>query len=175
MRDDSVEYKLRLFRPGDEAAVNEVALAAFEEYRRQYQDWAAFSRIIGNMAALSESGELIVATVEDRIVGAVVYVGPGRKKSDFFLEQWPIMRMLVVAPGCRGRGIGRALAEECIRRAQRDDAPVIALHTTPIMTVALPMYERMGFRYLKEAPKIFGVPYGIYVKELTAQKESGSA
>jgi hypothetical protein len=38
------------------------------------------------------------------------------------------------------------------------------------MTVALQMYERLGFEFRHEAPMIFGVPYGVYVKELTAQQ-----
>jgi ribosomal protein S18 acetylase RimI-like enzyme len=74
--------------------------------------------------------------------------------------------MLVVEPAFRGRGIGRALTEACVGRARRDGAPVVALHTTPIMTVALPMYRRMGFEPESEAPPIHGVPYGVYVKRL---------
>ena len=53
--------------------------------------------------------------------------------------------MLVIDPGARGRGLGRLLTEECVRRARRDGAPTVALHTSPIMEVALPMYLRMGF------------------------------
>lgn len=170
VKDGAVEYKLREFQSGDEAAVNEIAIAAFEEYRDRYDDWAAFSRIIGNMASSSDSGELIVATVQEKVVGAVVYVGAGKKKSEFFSPEWPVLRMLVVAPSFRGLGIGRALTEECIRRAERDGAPLIALHTSPVMAVALPMYVRLGFEFHHEAPVIFGVPYEIYVKELTAQQ-----
>lgn len=72
----------------------------------------------------------------------------------------------MVAPPYRGLGIGRALTEECIHRAERDGAPLIALHTTPIMKVALPMYERMGFEYERDVPPIFGVPYAIYLKRI---------
>jgi GNAT superfamily N-acetyltransferase len=161
---------LRDFRSDDAEAVNELARAAFHELRDHYNDWPALSRNIGNMASLAESGELIVATIHEEPVGAVAYVGPGKKKREFFPIEWPILRMLVVAPAHRGKGIGRALTTECIRRAQRDGAPLIALHTTPIMKVALPMYERMGFKYWREAPPIFGVPYGIYVKELAAEQ-----
>lgn len=75
--------------------------------------------------------------------------------------------MLVVSPKARGAGVGRALAQECLARARRDKAEVFALHTSPIMTVALLMYERMGFRFLRDAPAIHGVPYGIYVKSLS--------
>ena len=98
------------------------------------------------MASLAETGELIVATVQNKVAGAVTYVGPGRIKAEFFPIEWPILRMLVVAPA-RRLGIGRALTEECIRRAERDGASLIALHTTHIMKVALPMYRRMKFKY----------------------------
>jgi ribosomal protein S18 acetylase RimI-like enzyme len=74
--------------------------------------------------------------------------------------------MLVVDPAQRGNGVGRALTEECVRRAGRDGATVIALHTSPIMTVALSMYRRMGFERLRDAPPIYGVPYAVYGKTL---------
>ena len=44
---------------------------------------------------------------------------------------------------------------------------MIALQTTPIMSVALPMYLRMGFVKLREAPDIYGVPYAVYAKSLS--------
>ena len=72
--------------------------------------------------------------------------------------------MPVVDPDARGLGAGRALTEACVARARRDRAPEIALHTSPIMTVALPMYLRMGFVRVRDAPPLFGVPYAIYVK-----------
>ena len=163
-----MSYQIREFQPEDETAVNAVALSAFSEYRQAYSDWSAFSRNIGNMAALATTGELLVATIQSRIVGAVVYVGPGKPKREFFQPEWPILRMLVTEPALRGQGIGRALTLACIQRAQRDKASLVALHTSPIMQVALPMYQRMGFVYECEAPSIFGVSYGIYIKRFMA-------
>lgn len=160
-------FSLRNFEAADAEAVSTIALSSFEQFREQYSDWEAFSRNIGNMASLAATGELIVATIEDRIVGAVVYVGPNLPKKEFFPIEWPILRMLVVSPAHRGCGIGRALTDECIRRAQRDNAALVALHTSTIMNVALPMYERLGFTFHAEAPQIFGVSYGIYIKSLT--------
>ena len=166
-----VTYSLREFQDDDTAFVNGLALAAFKEYRQHYDDWISFSNAIVNMASLAKTSELIVATVQGKIAGAIAYVGPGKQKADFFPKEWPILRMLVVDPTYRSLGIGRALTEECIHMAYRDGAFLIGLHTTKIMKVALSMYERMGFKYRCEAPKIFGVPYGIYTKELLAQPE----
>jgi hypothetical protein len=35
--------------------------------------------------------------------------------------------------------------DECIRRARVSRAKVLTLHTTDMMTVAMQLYERMGF------------------------------
>jgi hypothetical protein len=43
---------------------------------------------------------------------------------------------------------------------------MIALHTSPIMTVALSMYLRMGFARLRDAPRYLGVDYAVYAKAL---------
>jgi len=42
------------------------------------------------------------------------------------------------------------LTEECISRARRDRSPVIALHSSQFMTVALSLYVRMGFELLRD-------------------------
>lgn len=157
---------VRDFQQSDSPRVNALALRAFDQFKDAYEDWPGFQAKIANISSLADVGEIIVAEAERQIVGAVVYVGPGAPKAEFFRPEWPIMRMLVVAPAFRGLGIGRALAEECIRRAKRDGASVFALHTSGLMQVALLMYERMGFKRVSCAPAIHGVEYGVYLKEL---------
>jgi GNAT superfamily N-acetyltransferase len=163
--------RIRDFHTRDSEQVNRIALAAFDELRAHYDDWPALASGLGRMAALADRTELIVAEHSDRIVGAVAYVGPDRDKADFFDLDWPIIRLLVVDPDSRGIGAGRALTEECIARAERDGASVIALHTSPIMTVALPMYLRMGFELVRAAPPIHGVPYSVYLKAIHKSDE----
>lgn len=157
---------VREYLPNDSVQVNALAQLAFEQFKNSYHDWSAFRAKIGNMSALVDTGEVIVVEVEGQIVGAVAYVGPGVPKAEFFRPEWPIMRMLVVAPDFRGRGIGRALVQECFRRAKRDGASVFALHTSELMDVALPMYQRMGFKWKSAAPMIHGVKYDVYAKEI---------
>ena len=43
---------------------------------------------------------------------------------------WPELRLLAVPPDQRGQGIGAALVRECIERARRSGAKILALHTT---------------------------------------------
>jgi GNAT superfamily N-acetyltransferase len=160
------DIKIRDYESADAEALNRIAVSAFEQYRNQYQDWQAMRAVLSKTSALSATGEVVVAEFQDRLSGAVAYFGPNSQKAPFFDQRWPIIRMLVVDPACRGKGLGRALSKECIARARRDRSSIIALHTSPIMTIALAMYLRTGFVKAYDAPPVFGVPYAVYTKAL---------
>lgn len=165
---------IRDFRKRDASEVDELALQAFEQFKDAYDDWPAFQAQIAHMSSLANVGEVIVAEVDGHIVGAVAYIGPSAPKAEFFRPEWPIMQMLVVAPASRGVGIGRALAEECVRRGKRDRACEFALHASEIMQVALRMYRQMGFKLASSAPAIHGVEYGLYLKALDGKQKQGT-
>ena len=160
------DIEIRDYQSSDAEDLNRVAVSAFDQFRDQYQDWPAMRAGLSKTSALSATGEIIVGEFQNQIAGAVAYFGPNSQKAPFFDQRWPVIRMLVVDPSFRGNGLGRALSMECIARAKRDGSPVIALHTSPIMTVALPMYLRMGFVKAYDAPPIFGVAYAVYTKAL---------
>jgi len=160
------EIQLRDYEDADAENLNRLAVSAFEQFRHLYEDWPAMLAGLSKTSALSASGEIIVAELQRKFAGAVAYFGPDSQKAAFFDQRWPIIRMLVVDPAFRGKGIGQALSDACIARARRDGAPIIALHTSPIMSVALPMYLKMGFTKAYDAPPIFGVAYAVYTKAL---------
>ncbi|HTS83417.1 MAG TPA: GNAT family N-acetyltransferase [Myxococcaceae bacterium] len=56
------------------------------------------------------------------------------------------IRLLAVAPGARGQGIGRALTLDCVERARALGRAAVVLHTTRAMQTAWHMYEQLGFR-----------------------------
>jgi GNAT superfamily N-acetyltransferase len=160
------DIRIRDYEGSDADNLNRTAVAAFGQFRDHYNDWPAMLAGLSKTSALSTTGEIIIAELQDKFAGAVAYFGPDRPKAPFFDQSWPIIRMLIVDPAFRGKGIGHALTNECIARAKRDGAPLIALHTSPIMTVALPMYLKMGFVKAYDAPPIFGVAYAVYTKAL---------
>jgi GNAT superfamily N-acetyltransferase len=112
--------RLRDFHAADAPQVNRLALAAFEQFKTHYPDWPAMAASVGRMARLAEDGEIILAERDGKLIGAVVYVPPGRPKWSCFDVHWPIIRMLVVDSDHRGLGAGRALTEACLARATRD-------------------------------------------------------
>jgi len=160
------EIRLRDYESADAEDLNRIAVSAFDQFRDRYGDWPAMLAGLSKTSALGASGEVIIAELQHKPAGAVAYFGPNSQKAAFFDQRWPIIRMLVVDPAFRGKGIGRALSDACIARAKRDGSPIIALHTSPIMSVALPMYLKMGFVKAYDAPPIFGVAYAVYTKAL---------
>jgi GNAT superfamily N-acetyltransferase len=160
------EIRLRDYESADAEDLNRIAVSAFDQFRDHYGDWPAMLAGLSKTSDLNASGEVIIAELRNKFAGAVAYFGPNSQKAAFFDQRWPIIRMLVVDPALRGKGVGRALSEACIARAKRDGSPIIALHTSPIMSVALPMYLKMGFVKAYDAPPIFGVAYAVYTKAL---------
>jgi GNAT superfamily N-acetyltransferase len=157
---------IREFRSDDATAVNRVALAAWDQYRGVFSNWARSEAIFANAASFAASAEILIAEEEGSIVGCVVYVAPGRDREPIFEPTWSIIRMLSVGPAARGHGIGRQLSEACIDRARLNGAKVVGLHTSPVMTVALPMYLRLGFVHYRDIPDRNGLAYAVYTLAL---------
>ena len=140
---------IRDARPSDRQAIRDVTLAAYQEYAAHMPGfWDGYRRNI--IATLDDVGsaEQLVAEQDDGIVGTVLLYPPRRmqvSRTDSIEMPWPEVRLLAVAPARRGRGIGAALMQECVRRARKSGARALSLHTTDLMQTAQRMYERMGF------------------------------
>ncbi len=147
------------------ADIDKLAVEAWQILRSGYSpdQWDGLIAAIGRMSKIAENGTVLVAVDGSGIHGAVGYVPPGSSNPKIFPADWPSMRMLVVAPARRWMGTGRRLSNACITKAKDDGAPCIGLHTSGIMTVALPMYLRMGFTKDADLPPIAGAPYARYV------------
>lgn len=89
---------------------------------------------------------LVAVDDSDAILGAVTYVpGADTSMSEFADPDAAGIRMLAVRPRCQGGGAGRALTEECLSLARAAGRHRIVLHSTPVMTIARSMYQRLGF------------------------------
>jgi putative acetyltransferase len=58
---------------------------------------------------------------------------------------------LYLSSKARGRGLGKTLLQKCITAAKEMGYKKIYLETMPELTIAIPMYEKLGFTYLLAA------------------------
>jgi DNA-binding MarR family transcriptional regulator/N-acetylglutamate synthase-like GNAT family acetyltransferase len=90
-----------------------------------------------------------IAEMDGRNVGCVFLV----KDSDTVAR----LRLLLVDPAARGRGLGTRLTGECVRFARQSGYRGITLWTHKVLTTARHVYERAGFRLTSsEKRKSFG-------------------
>lgn len=146
---------IRSAGPDDRAAIQAVTLAAYQEYTATIgAHWTGYRQNIIATLAAAAPGTQIVALEDDRVVGAVLLYPAGaaiQKPGGTTLTlAWPEVRLLAVAPSARGRGVGAALMNECIRRARTAGASALTLHTTDLMQAAMRLYERLGFERARE-------------------------
>jgi GNAT superfamily N-acetyltransferase len=140
---------IRDARDTDREAMRRVTLAAYEQYAAVLPPpiWEMYRRQL--LATLEASGsvERIVAERDGGVVGSVLLFPPATAAyaSAALKSDSPEVRLLAVAPEGRGHGIGRALMDECARRARLAGSARLGLHTIDMMRAALRLYERLGY------------------------------
>lgn len=140
---------VRTARPADRERIGRLTLQAYGEHASVMEPsaWAALEDAVHASLADDAGVTRIVAEVDGDIVGSAALYAPDAAAYGSLASptSWPEVRLVAVAPTARGRGIARALVEECVRRARLAGATVLGLHTSRSMRAAVRLYERMGF------------------------------
>jgi predicted N-acetyltransferase YhbS len=144
------ELHIRDARDDERDTIRELTLSAYQQYAVLMPGlWERYRQGIEEALADRKPADRIVAERDGTLVGSVLLYPIGtvfssRDGVDMTFEV-PEMRLLAVPPEVRGQGVAAALVRECVRRARQSGATALTLHTTDLMTVAMGMYERMGF------------------------------
>jgi DNA-binding MarR family transcriptional regulator/GNAT superfamily N-acetyltransferase len=146
------EIILREPRPGD---LGWVVTRHAELYAQEYQWGENFegicAQIVADFASKFDPAceRCWIAEMDGRNVGCVFLV----KDSETVAR----LRLLLVDPAARGRGLGKRLTDECIQFARRSGYRSITLWTHSVLTAARHIYETAGFRLTSsEKRKSFG-------------------
>lgn len=147
----------RADRPGD---LGWVVMTHGELYHEQF-GWntdfeALVARIVADYAGdhdvVREAGW--IAEVDGRRVGCVFCIAgdePGQAK----------LRILLVTPAARGRGVGRLLVGRCLDFARSAGYRQVTLWTNDVLEQARRIYQSFGFTLVAEEPhRSFGVDLG---------------
>jgi predicted N-acetyltransferase YhbS/quercetin dioxygenase-like cupin family protein len=140
--------EVRDARGSDLPGVRRVLLGAYQEYAEVLPP-AVFGRYLTDILDVEGrvgAGRVLVAVQGGRVVGTVTFHADAGEEGFGWPAGWAGLRALGVEPSARRSGIGDALVRACVERARAAGAPVLCLHTAELMTTAVAMYERLGFR-----------------------------
>jgi ribosomal protein S18 acetylase RimI-like enzyme len=137
--------RIRRARSEDLPAVGEVTVAAYAEFLDGDSD--GYVTQLRDAAARHREAELWVATPDDseEILGTVTDCPPGSPWREIGVDGEGEFRMLAVAPGARGHGVGAALVDRVVASWRERGAHAVVMSTATPMHAAHHVYERAGF------------------------------
>jgi DNA-binding MarR family transcriptional regulator/predicted GNAT family acetyltransferase len=125
-------------------------------YGREYGWGSEFTVLVAGIIADFQRGHDLaregcwIAELDGAPAGSVMVVDGGNDIAK--------LRLLIVEPHARGRGIGRSLVEHCIKFARDAGYRKIVLWTQSVLTGARHIYEGAAFVRVEEKPhRSFGV------------------
>jgi GNAT superfamily N-acetyltransferase len=138
-----------LIRPVTPAEHDELGRITLEAYRGidGHEPSEYYGALLLDVASRVRDALVLVAVEGDEVLGGVTYVGDATSPlAEFDDPDESCFRMLAVRPDRQGHGAGAALVQACVDQARADGKTALTLYSTPAMTAAHRLYERLGFR-----------------------------
>ena len=150
----------------DIAAIVSLLPAAYQDHQSAIGDehWNRMKLNLSNRDQIAKLMELAIgfSCQSQRQLVGIIFLIPSGNPTQIFPADWSYIRLLGVDPDYRGLGIGKKLTQLCLEQAQQMGEQAIALHTSEFMIPARAMYERLGFRLVKELEPIYNKRYWLY-------------
>jgi ribosomal protein S18 acetylase RimI-like enzyme len=140
--------EIREARPEEYAELGDVVAAAYAPYGSPGdQGWVQHLALVRDVADRAQRTVVLAAVKDGSVLGSATIelfdvIGDDDRELP---PDTSFLRMVGVDPRAQGRGVGRALVEEVIRRVRAAGKRTLGLRTTPQMEAAHHLYESLGF------------------------------
>lgn len=91
---------------------------------------------------LNQSGAILIALYKGEAVGCCALINQGANTFE--------LAKMAVSPKVQGKGIGLRLGNEIIKRASLIGAKRVYLESNSLLTPAIRLYEKLGFKHMEE-------------------------
>lgn len=129
----------------DNEALAKIIRTSLEEFKANKPGTVYFDPTTDNLSEVFTAAKSNYFVVEENGIimgGAGIY--PTRNLPDDTCE----LVKLYLNNAARGKGLGKLLMEKCFAEAKNLQYKKMYLETMPELHIAVPLYEKMGFRYL---------------------------
>lgn len=162
------------FRKGNTSDLNELRKLGLKSWiqfkdKLTIENWEELYLTLDDFktyAGLLNKSECIICESDDKEVIGMAFLVPKGNPTEIYDEKWCHLRFVSVSPEFRGNNIGEILTRKSIEIALKNNEQTMALHTSEIMKSARHIYEKIGFKILKEIEPRLGVRYWLYTLDL---------
>ena len=150
--------------------LKELGLISYGQFKNNLTEnnWEKMNNFLSNINSYTDlfnNSKCFICEGSKEIIGMAYLVSKGNP-TDIFDKDWCYIRMVGVDPKYSGNGIGKKLTQMCIEYAKKNNEQIIALHTSEFMNKARHIYEKIGFKVIKELAPRYGKKYWLYILDI---------
>ncbi|MFJ8161027.1 GNAT family N-acetyltransferase [Streptomyces sp. NPDC096136] len=142
-----MDFEIRTAREDEYARLGEITGRAYSgDGLLDLDEDDRYLNVLRDVAGRAGDGDVLAAVRDGQVLGGVTFAAPGSRLADIAGPHDAEFRMLAVAAGARGQGVGEALVRACAERARAlEGVTALVLSTQPAMRGAQRIYARLGF------------------------------
>lgn len=138
-------FSIRPIQKEDNLGIANIIRNTLVEFKANHPGTVYFDPTTDNLFELFQAPNAaywIVESEDGMLGGAGIFPTKGLPTDTCELVK------LYLLPQARGKGLGKLLMELCHGEAKKRGFQKIYLETMPELTIAVPLYEKMGYQYL---------------------------
>ncbi|MEZ4949873.1 MAG: GNAT family N-acetyltransferase [Saprospiraceae bacterium] len=163
--------KFRSGTPTDAQAIERLIIDTWQQFEKDLtsENWNQLSSILTREntyeSLLKDATSFVCENEKGEIIG-VGFLVPSGNPTDIYTADQSYIRLVTVSDAYKGLKFGQKITELCIQYAKQSGEQKIALHTSEMMFKARHIYEKLGFKILREIEPRFGKRYWLYEMDL---------